>query len=263
LPVPNSTRDSAPNRRFIKWSGLALSVVLLCLWLVSMQWTCTYMEYGSRPAAYDLRAGTIQIFLMKWNYPPKWLASFPRGWQARRIQWGPYATLSYQLGLILPRIDTLRTSKNMIFPLWIPFVLTSIPTCAIFLNDHRRKNATRGRQQMPLLSRRVRVIFSLMSFALLLIIQIFITETVHSMPMGDLQTGLLLGSLMFTSYLGARAVYLRLGWRWVKEVKLNCASCGYNLTGNVSGVCPECGTQSRNHISILSSPINPVVGRRL
>lgn len=22
----------------------------------------------------------------------------------------------------------------------------------------------------------------------------------------------------------------------------HCRSCGYNLTGNVSGVCPECGT---------------------
>ena len=22
----------------------------------------------------------------------------------------------------------------------------------------------------------------------------------------------------------------------------SCALCGYNLTGNVSGVCPECGT---------------------
>ena len=23
----------------------------------------------------------------------------------------------------------------------------------------------------------------------------------------------------------------------------SCANCGYNLTGNVSGVCPECGTE--------------------
>jgi hypothetical protein len=24
--------------------------------------------------------------------------------------------------------------------------------------------------------------------------------------------------------------------------KSTCTSCGYNLTGNISGVCPECGT---------------------
>ena len=26
-----------------------------------------------------------------------------------------------------------------------------------------------------------------------------------------------------------------------------CAKCGYNLSGNVSGVCPECGTETRKH----------------
>jgi hypothetical protein len=27
-----------------------------------------------------------------------------------------------------------------------------------------------------------------------------------------------------------------------------CAVCGYNLTGNVSGICPECGTPIPNHV---------------
>jgi len=27
----------------------------------------------------------------------------------------------------------------------------------------------------------------------------------------------------------------------------SCRSCGYNLAGNVSGVCPECGTQTRDN----------------
>ena len=26
------------------------------------------------------------------------------------------------------------------------------------------------------------------------------------------------------------------------EVWPRCTNCGYNLTGNVSGICPECGT---------------------
>jgi hypothetical protein len=32
-------------------------------------------------------------------------------------------------------------------------------------------------------------------------------------------------------------------WRRARAVRLqgHCAACGYNLTGNISGVCPECG----------------------
>jgi hypothetical protein len=37
-------------------------------------------------------------------------------------------------------------------------------------------------------------------------------------------------------------------WRWRRDRRLrsdgmpHCAKCDYNLTGNVSGICPECGT---------------------
>jgi hypothetical protein len=30
--------------------------------------------------------------------------------------------------------------------------------------------------------------------------------------------------------------------RWKRRRNGLCINCGYNLTGNVSGVCPECGT---------------------
>ena len=32
--------------------------------------------------------------------------------------------------------------------------------------------------------------------------------------------------------------------RWRRRKKGLCIGCGYNLTGNVSGVCPECGTKA-------------------
>jgi hypothetical protein len=35
-------------------------------------------------------------------------------------------------------------------------------------------------------------------------------------------------------------------WLWYRDrrpPKWHCESCGYNLTGNVSGVCPECGNR--------------------
>lgn len=34
-------------------------------------------------------------------------------------------------------------------------------------------------------------------------------------------------------------------WRWPRQrVRGTCPTCGYNLTGNVSGQCPECGRQT-------------------
>jgi hypothetical protein len=38
------------------------------------------------------------------------------------------------------------------------------------------------------------------------------------------------------------AWWLTRRWPWGREDFSRCPSCGYNLTGNVSGVCPECGT---------------------
>ena len=31
-----------------------------------------------------------------------------------------------------------------------------------------------------------------------------------------------------------------------EELPEYCTSCGYNLTANTSGVCPECGIESAN-----------------
>ena len=38
-------------------------------------------------------------------------------------------------------------------------------------------------------------------------------------------------------------VYLRLRWEVFKGPWTRCENCGYNLTGNESGVCPECGSE--------------------
>jgi len=37
------------------------------------------------------------------------------------------------------------------------------------------------------------------------------------------------------------------GWPWRRKAN-TCAGCGYNLTGNISGVCPECGMKIQKPI---------------
>ncbi|UCE59327.1 MAG: hypothetical protein JSU63_18025 [Phycisphaerales bacterium] len=52
---------------------------------------------------------------------------------------------------------------------------------------------------------------------------------------------------LFATYPGIALIRGRLR-RWQRRRKGLCVSCGYNLTGNESGVCPECGcaTESNN-----------------
>ena len=43
------------------------------------------------------------------------------------------------------------------------------------------------------------------------------------------------------AYVASRLVYDKLRWKHVEPDGTHCCWCGYNLTGNISGVCPECG----------------------
>lgn len=47
--------------------------------------------------------------------------------------------------------------------------------------------------------------------------------------------------------------------RWRREITGYCVCCGYNLTGNTSGVCPECGSPAG--VSPAGAPCRPEEGR--
>ena len=58
--------------------------------------------------------------------------------------------------------------------------------------------------------------------------------------------GVLLALSVIFAYLLARIVYGLLRWRYCPHGVLGvCGNCGYSLEGNVSHVCPECGTPVR------------------
>ena len=51
----------------------------------------------------------------------------------------------------------------------------------------------------------------------------------------------LLTCIVILSYLLSRLLHARIVYRHVLDDAPRCEGCGYNLTGNRSGRCPECG----------------------
>ncbi|UCG32128.1 MAG: hypothetical protein JSU68_10725 [Phycisphaerales bacterium] len=46
-------------------------------------------------------------------------------------------------------------------------------------------------------------------------------------------------------YMLSKTIYTGLRWRTIEHDGHHCGDCGYDLTGNVSGICPECGIRFR------------------
>ncbi len=63
-----------------------------------------------------------------------------------------------------------------------------------------------------------------------------LSEAVHSLLLFAVGVALFLGSH------GLARVWSRLRYSGLRRQMGLCVHCGYELTGNVSGVCPECGT---------------------
>ncbi len=44
------------------------------------------------------------------------------------------------------------------------------------------------------------------------------------------------------AYIPSRMMFMALRWKTLEHDPGYCLKCNYNLTGNVSGICPECGS---------------------
>ncbi len=50
-----------------------------------------------------------------------------------------------------------------------------------------------------------------------------------------------IGLPVIPAYWFSRIIYMSVRWKEVEDDGSCCWQCGYDLTGNESGVCPECG----------------------
>ncbi len=62
-------------------------------------------------------------------------------------------------------------------------------------------------------------------------------------PADTILIGMMIGLPLLTAYLAARVTYKLMRWETIDDPEGRfCEHCGYDLTGNGSGRCPECGT---------------------
>lgn len=156
----------------------------------------------------------------------------------------------------------LRQLGSSTIPLWLPTLLLGILTAWLWWSPRiwRRRSLALPSRQMNVrerLGHGVSLILSLVAAMIALILTVYLEHIVFpALTTRDLE-GILCEEWGFSesgyivlffavvlgvSYAVGRFVYHKTRWRTCYADVLRCVHCYYELTGNVSGRCPECGT---------------------
>jgi len=169
-----------PSRasRILKWTGVGLCILILGIWLASLRWS--FHSYGYRGVGIIVGQVTLTQWAGQQASFNQSLANTP-SYQMRQgylIQQVPTAHMAdFRYGFMLPKIryyylNGTYHSWELSLPLWLPLLLTAIPTAWLWHRDRRLISCSPDH--------------------------------------------------------------------------LLCSGCGYDLTGNTSGVCSECGERRPN-----------------
>ena len=148
-----------------------------------------------------------------------------------------------------------------VIPLWLPFVIFGIPCAILWRQEIQRWRLLSGERGAKIIrerfGRKMTRLVSMATGILALTITPFMLDLFEeAFPVlqirklkGELERysetlylSLLLFTWLLTSYFVARLLLRWLRWKTCYEQVPVCNRCGYNLTGNTSGICPECGS---------------------
>jgi hypothetical protein len=121
------------TRRFLKWGGLALSLIIVLAWMACRWWRLAYaIEHGPQAISRcTLEEGTFSFSRFwvgdSWREPTGWsLRAKPDPVEYRHFEWW-LRTFSRSL-----------PGSEVSVPLWMPFLLVAAPTMFLWLRDRRR-----------------------------------------------------------------------------------------------------------------------------
>jgi hypothetical protein len=243
MPVPLRMR----RRQLLCRAGWTLCLTLFVIWLLG---TCVHYVYMRNNWGVGCIGSNLVIARLPWPMPPV-AAQFGigQGWEVDvcswdHLFWRPY-TWFYD------RKDGYFVS---VLPLWLAVLL--LTTVMAWLDRNRHSAVAEGRCKYCLsdtvpvnrgaCGRCTRHLIWARLAVLLLAIRVasdvnfeFDAAGAVALPWACLVTCWSVVPLLLRLRYRRRLDRILLGY---------CACCGYNLTGNVSGICPECGTHCHSRV---------------
>ncbi len=211
------------DKRIIRWSRW-ITAILIPLFLLSAHHGCGFRKSGIQ---IGLRDGAF-IYESRRNY-------FKGPMPPRQLEF--YTSDYYSGGRPSTRMY-FRRSRNhteLCFPFWLPLAVT-VPITLV--SRRRPRPAPLGPYRVTLL----RYLAGAVEYAVIL--ALLSATLIAAMPLAPFPLLYFsLGALAvpFGAYVAARKRIDEANYRFPGGF---CRNCLYNLTGNISGVCPECGTKT-------------------
>ncbi len=236
------TRKPSRLRRRLKWAGLLACSVLLVAAHVGVPVGASYRQRRW----YIITTGhSVSFFWHAWAIDPHmrmgWEYWWEEGGRGSGRGWHVHQICRY--GGRGPDIVWRPRTKRVDIPYWCFAVAIAVPTYWLWYRD-----APRPRSRAARLPSSVSLIGAAGIFLLAYPIGrglsagiadavdiVFAAEAIETAAV----TGLFVLT-MLVPYIPARLTFVCLRWTPANGAGI-CAGCGYNLTGNLSGVCPECG----------------------
>ncbi len=126
-----------------------------------------------------------------------------------------------------------RNYWELSIPLFIPFLFVAGVAGASWCNDRPVNSRSRAKTSLPLPWRIL--VWCMLGLQLIPVLVAFVLMAVLLI----IETDPVCVAIPFLTLLAAGG--LREVLRWRQFAPGHCRRCGYNLTANTSGVCPECG----------------------